>query len=127
MQFTSIIVPVLIIGVVAVTAQNLYDNKYDGIDIEMVLSNQRLLENHVKCLINEGPCTADSELLKRVLPEALENKCTKCTEIQLEKAKKVIRYLAKEKPEYWEKLKKVYDPEGKYASKYGDLLKEILA
>lgn len=65
MQFTSIIVPVLIIGVVAVTAQNLYDDKYDGIDIEMLLSNQRLLENHVKCLIGEGPCTADTELLKR--------------------------------------------------------------
>lgn len=57
----------------------------------------------------------------------MENKCAKCTAIQLEKTKKVIRYLVKEKPEHWEKLKKVYDPEGKYLSKYSDYLKEILA
>nr|ANJ05010.1 chemosensory protein 3 [Chrysopa pallens] len=127
MHFTSIIVPVLIIGVVAVTAQNLYDSKYDGIDIEMVLSNQRLLDNYIKCLTGEGPCAPDSELLKRVLPEALETKCAKCTPIQLEKTKKVIRFLAKERPEYWEKLKKVYDPEGKFEKQYSEYLKEILA
>lgn len=44
-----------------------YDTKYDDIAIEDILSNERLLSNYVKCLLNEGPCTPDGQELKGLL------------------------------------------------------------
>lgn len=36
-----------------------YETKYDNIDLDELLKNDRLRKNYVKCLLNEGPCTPD--------------------------------------------------------------------
>lgn len=41
-----------------------YESKYDSIDLDEVLANDRLRLNYVKCLLNEGPCTPDAQELK---------------------------------------------------------------
>lgn len=41
-----------------------YDTKYDNIDVNELLKNDRLRKNYVKCLLNEGPCTPDAQELK---------------------------------------------------------------
>lgn len=41
-----------------------YDTKYDNIDVNDLLKNDRLRKNYVKCLLNEGPCTPDGQELK---------------------------------------------------------------
>lgn len=41
-----------------------YDTKFDNIDIDDVLKNDRLLKNYVKCLQDEGPCTPDGKMLR---------------------------------------------------------------
>lgn len=41
-----------------------YDSKYDNIDLDDLLNNDRLRKNYVKCLLNEGPCTPDAQELK---------------------------------------------------------------
>lgn len=41
-----------------------YESKYDNIDLDKVLANDRLRTNYVKCLLNEGPCTPDAVELK---------------------------------------------------------------
>lgn len=41
-----------------------YDTKYDSIDLNELLKNDRLRKNYVKCLLNEGPCTPDAQELK---------------------------------------------------------------
>lgn len=41
-----------------------YDTKFDNIDIDDLLKNDRLLKNYVKCLENEGPCTPDGKMLR---------------------------------------------------------------
>lgn len=41
-----------------------YDTKYDDIDLDDLLKNDRLRKNYVKCLLNEGPCTPDGQELK---------------------------------------------------------------
>lgn len=48
--------------VLAVT--NSYETKYDGIDLDEILKSERLLNNYVKCLMTEGPCTPDGYELK---------------------------------------------------------------
>lgn len=41
-----------------------YDTKFDNIDIDDLLKNDRLLKNYVKCLEYEGPCTPDGKMLR---------------------------------------------------------------
>lgn len=41
-----------------------YDNKFDNVDIDEILGQERLLMNYVKCLEGLGPCTPDGKMLK---------------------------------------------------------------
>lgn len=41
-----------------------YETKYDNINLDELLRNDRLRKNYVKCLLNEGPCTPDAQELK---------------------------------------------------------------
>lgn len=56
--------------------------------------------------------------ISEFLPDALENNCGKCTPKQKDGAKKVIKYLVKNKPDIWEKALKKFDPQGIYMTKY---------
>ena len=41
-----------------------YTNKYDGIDVDRILQNGRVLSNYIKCMLDEGSCTAEGRELK---------------------------------------------------------------
>lgn len=41
-----------------------YETKFDNVDVEDLLKNDRLLKNYVKCLEYEGPCTPDGKMLR---------------------------------------------------------------
>lgn len=41
-----------------------YETKYDNIDLDEILKNDRLRKNYIKCLVNNGPCTPDAQELK---------------------------------------------------------------
>ncbi|XP_062552544.1 ejaculatory bulb-specific protein 3-like [Armigeres subalbatus] len=97
-----------------------YTTKYDSIDTDEILQSERLFKNYFNCLLDNGPCTAEGNELKRVLPEALENDCAKCSEKQQTTSTKVIKYLTENKPEEWKALKAKYDPDNKYVQKYAD-------
>lgn len=61
----STLVAVLLLGVLStvVLAQN-YPNKFDNVNIETVLSNDRVLSNYIKCLLDKGACTREGRDLK---------------------------------------------------------------
>ncbi|CAH1988479.1 unnamed protein product [Acanthoscelides obtectus] len=64
---------------------------------------------------------------KARVKEALENGCGSCTDKQKAGAKKVIRYLMKNKPDWWKELNDRFDPDGKYKAKFDAFLKEAEA
>lgn len=41
-----------------------YTTKYDNIDLENVVKNERLLKTYVDCLLEKGRCTPDGLELK---------------------------------------------------------------
>lgn len=41
-----------------------YDNKFDNINVDEILGQERLLNNYIKCLEGLGPCTPDGKMLK---------------------------------------------------------------
>lgn len=58
-------VAVVLLAIVAcVVAKGTYTTKYDNIDVEQILKNDRLLNNYVKCLLDTGRCTPDGTELK---------------------------------------------------------------
>ncbi|XP_053692442.1 uncharacterized protein LOC128740893 [Sabethes cyaneus] len=107
--------------VVLVAAQDdKYTTKYDSIDVDEILKSDRLFSNYFKCLMDEGACTPEGNELKRVLPDALENNCSKCSEKQKETSTKVIKNLTENRPEQWKALKAKFDPDNKYIEKYSE-------
>uniref|UniRef100_A0A1L8DPF7 Putative insect pheromone-binding family n=1 Tax=Nyssomyia neivai TaxID=330878 RepID=A0A1L8DPF7_9DIPT len=113
-----IVVLCVIIGSALCDSDDKYTSKYDDMDIEDLLSNNRILNNYIKCLVNEGPCTPDAKELKNILPDALESDCAKCTEKQRIGTEIVLKYLLENRPDAWETLEKVYDFAGVYKQKY---------
>lgn len=95
-----------------------YTTKYDNIDLEEILKSDRLFNNYYKCLNDQGKCTPDGRELKRVLPDALQTNCEKCSEQQRRGTERVVRYLIENKKDQWETLRKKYDPQNIYATKY---------
>jgi hypothetical protein len=48
----------------AADKQKAYTTKYDNVDVESILSNNRILTSYIKCMLEEGPCTPDGRELK---------------------------------------------------------------
>ncbi|RLU17357.1 ObirCsp3.2 [Ooceraea biroi] len=113
-----------VIAVVHVSAQPAkdgeYTHKYDNIDVDQILHNDRLLNRYADCVLerNKGRCPPEAIELRKVLGEALETECAKCSEHQREMTKKVIRFLVENKRDVWTALKAKYDPDGKFAQRY---------
>nr|WJJ63297.1 chemosensory protein 12 [Pachyrhinus yasumatsui] len=101
-----------------------YPTKFDGIDLDALLNNDRLLHQYVQCLLDKGNCTKEGQLLKKYIREAFENYCEKCSERQRNGARKVIFFLIKNKREWWNELQQKYDADNKYVVKYADELKK---
>nr|AWW17227.1 chemosensory protein 3 [Riptortus pedestris] len=116
---------VLLVAALVAADEGKFTTKYDNVNVDEVLHNQRLLENYLKCLLDEGKCTPDGQELKESIPEALKDKCAKCSEKQKEGTKKVIPFLVKEHPDYFLKLEKKYDPEGIWRKTYEPEAKKL--
>ncbi|KAK9877401.1 hypothetical protein WA026_018517 [Henosepilachna vigintioctopunctata] len=101
-----------------------YSSKYNKIDVQEIMKNERLLNAFLKCLIEGKGCTPEAEELKKILPDAVKTGCAKCTDEHKAAAKKFVSFLMKEKPQMWEKLVQHYDPDKTYRNKYKDLLKD---
>ncbi|CAG2057495.1 unnamed protein product [Timema podura] len=96
-----------------------YTTKYDGVDLDAILKNDRLFKGYFDCLMDnkDDRCTTDGKELKGIIPDALTNHCAKCNDKQKEGTKKVINHLIKNKPEEWKQLQAKYDPEMVYNPK----------
>ncbi|XP_030749778.1 ejaculatory bulb-specific protein 3-like [Sitophilus oryzae] len=117
---------IVFLGVIVALAwgqESPYTTKYDNVDVDKILKNDRVLSNYIKCLMEEGPCTPEGRELKKTLPDALASGCTKCNEKQRTNTEKVIRHLMNRRAKDWERLSKKYDPEGVYKAKYDPFAK----
>ncbi|XP_045466459.1 ejaculatory bulb-specific protein 3-like isoform X2 [Harmonia axyridis] len=100
-----------------------YSSKLENIDVDAIIKNERLLQNHFKCLIDGQGCTPEAEELKKNIPEIMETCCAKCSDKHKEAAKKMTEYLLANKPELIKKVLDKYDPERKYTQKCNEQLK----
>jgi len=62
---TLALLAVLALSASPVLAQEVqYTTKFDNVDIDGVINNERLLNGYVGCLLDRNPCTPDSAELK---------------------------------------------------------------
>ena len=54
----------LVAVVAAVSAASEYTTRFDNIDLDEILNNDRLLQSYVKCILKDGNCTPDGKELK---------------------------------------------------------------
>nr|AXF54072.1 chemosensory protein 4 [Dendroctonus armandi] len=113
----------LVLSALLVLIPAQYTSKYDNVDVDKILKNDRVLTNYIKCLMEEGPCTPEGRELKKTLPDALASACSKCNDKQKSTTEKVIRHLQTRRAKDWDRLSKKYDPEGVYKQKYEAELK----
>lgn len=111
--------------VAAIPAETKYTTKYDNIDLEQILSNDRLFSSYYNCLMDKGKCSPDAAELKRLLPDAIATECQKCSEKQKQGSKKIFKFLIEKKPAQWTELEKKYDPTGSYKQKYNKELQAL--
>lgn len=110
---------------VAFAAGDHYTTKYDNIDIDAILANDRLTTNYVNCLLEKGKCNEDGKTLKDVIPDALITGCSKCNDHQKESVRKVVHHLIKNRRPDWDALVAKYDPQGTYQKNYQKYLDEV--
>ncbi|XP_047997163.1 ejaculatory bulb-specific protein 3-like isoform X3 [Leguminivora glycinivorella] len=99
-------------------AEDKYTDKYDNIDLDEILDNKRLLQAYVNCILDKGKCTPEGKELKDTIKDAMTTSCEKCTEQQRKGARKVVKHLKENEPEYWTQMKAKYDPGDKYKESY---------
>lgn len=116
---------VFLFVVASAFALEYYTNKYDDIDIDGILSNERLFNNYLNCLLDKGKCTEEGRILKEVIPDALLHECAKCSPKQRPSIEKVFRFLVKERPAAFNQLTAKYDPDGTYKKSYNHYLEKL--
>ncbi|XP_018321497.1 uncharacterized protein LOC108734429 [Agrilus planipennis] len=99
-----------------------YRTRYDHINVDTVMNSKRLVNYYGACLLSRGPCPPQGAELKRVLPEALQTNCARCTEKQKAGAYRTIKRLRKEYPGIWKALLEEYDPTEKYVRRFEETI-----
>uniref|UniRef100_A0A1Q3FQF4 Putative insect pheromone-binding family n=1 Tax=Culex tarsalis TaxID=7177 RepID=A0A1Q3FQF4_CULTA len=105
--------------------RTLYSSRYDNLDIDTILSSNRLVNNYVDCLLSRKPCPPEGKDLKRILPEALRTKCGRCSSTQKENALKIITTLYYSYPDQYQALRERWDPSGEYHRRFEEYLRGI--
>nr|WVD93727.1 chemosensory protein 5 [Graphosoma rubrolineatum] len=97
-----------------------YTTKWDNINVDEILHNERMMDKYVQCLLDDGneKCTPDGKELKAVIPDALKTECSKCNEKQKAGVEKVLKFLVNERKPVFDKLSAKFDPKGIYFNKY---------
>ncbi|CAH0713327.1 unnamed protein product, partial [Brenthis ino] len=95
-----------------------YTDRFDDIDVEEIVSNKRLLTSYLKCVLDKGRCTSEGKEVKLHLKDAMVTGCSKCTPTQRKKARTVVSHVREHEKDYWEEMKKKYDPNNSYKETY---------
>ncbi|CAH2042436.1 unnamed protein product, partial [Iphiclides podalirius] len=114
----------IIATIVVLVGADFYSSRYDDFDVQPLLENDRILLSYTKCFLNQGPCTPDAKDFKKVIPEALETNCGKCTTKQKQLIRQVIKAVMGHHPESWAQLVDKYDKDKKYRDAFKKFIED---
>ncbi|KAG5334700.1 PEB3 protein, partial [Acromyrmex charruanus] len=102
----SLIVTIIAVALACVFAEKeFYSDRYDDININEILANEKLRKEYYYCLLGTAPCkTADAKFFAEIIGDAMQTQCRKCTEKQKNLLDTLIDWYTKNKPEEWEAI-----------------------
>ncbi|KAK6643130.1 hypothetical protein RUM43_004633 [Polyplax serrata] len=124
MNCISVAFILVTLAIVVTSHPQKYSSKYDHIDIDSILKNDRVLQSHVNCILEKGPCTQEGRDFREYLPEAIATSCEKCTKAQKEIVRKAARYLMAHKKAEWEQIKRKYDEMKEHSEEFKKFMEE---
>ncbi|XP_059060734.1 uncharacterized protein LOC131853732 [Achroia grisella] len=87
-----------------------YYNRYENVNADVIIQNDRILLAYYKCVMDKGPCNKDGKNFKKVLPETLSTACGRCNPVQKIVVRKLLNGIrAKSEARFLDLLDK-YDP-----------------
>ncbi|CAL7933692.1 unnamed protein product [Xylocopa violacea] len=103
----SLALLLLVTSMIVFAEEEKYTSKYDDINVDEILANDKLRHQYLNCFLETAPCvTADAKYFKGKFPEAFVTKCKKCTEKQEAMFNKISTWYTENDPENWEKIVK---------------------
>lgn len=61
----ALVMGVVTVAMAVVTAgEETYTNRWDNVDLERILKNERLLRTYFRCIMDQGKCSPDAAELK---------------------------------------------------------------
>ncbi|KAG6461398.1 hypothetical protein O3G_MSEX012601 [Manduca sexta] len=106
--------------------KDMYTSRYDSMNVDDVIGNHRLLHAYIKCMLDEGRCTAEGRELKKHITDALQTGCSRCTDAQKKAIRHVIKHLIEHEHDFWALLVEKYDPHRIYTTKYEAEMKRTM-
>uniref|UniRef100_A0A1S5VFJ5 Chemosensory protein n=1 Tax=Meteorus pulchricornis TaxID=51522 RepID=A0A1S5VFJ5_9HYME len=100
-MYCPILLIILASLVITIHADELYSDKYDGLDIDGILANEELRKQHENCYMDRGPCDDAAEFFKSHFPEVVATACSKCTEWQSQAFDKIADWYNKNDEATW--------------------------
>lgn len=102
--------------IVLVTVVNAAKQDLEGIDIDGILNNPKLVTSHIRCMLEQtNPssgktqrCNSDGKAMKRMLPRVLNENCSGCSAEQIQNSDKIIDWMKKNKPADWADIERKY-------------------
>ncbi|CAG5049082.1 unnamed protein product [Parnassius apollo] len=116
--------PAIFATMLVLARADFYNPRYDDFDVQPILENDRILLSYTKCFLDQGPCTPDAKDFKKVIPEALETACEKCTPKQKQLIRQVIKAVMDHQPVAWNELVEKYDKDKKYRDAFNKFIHE---
>lgn len=80
----------------------------EGIDVESILKNTKLINKHIKCVRDEGRCDTDGKNLKTMIPRVLNENCAGCSDEQVRNSNRIIDWTKENRPSDWEFIERKY-------------------
>ncbi|XP_022127765.2 ejaculatory bulb-specific protein 3-like [Pieris rapae] len=102
-----------------------YDEKYNNVDVDKIISDDTLLLAYINCFLDKGPCDTEfAQDYRDMLPEVIATACGKCSDIQRKNVRKLITIIFEKKTALAAELQAKYDPESKFQDKIAALMKD---
>nr|QRF70958.1 chemosensory protein [Semiothisa cinerearia] len=114
----TILILCALLAAVACRPEESYSTKYDDFNAQELVDNVRLLKSYAKCFLEHGPCTAEGSDFKKIIPDAVKTKCSKCNLKQRQLVRVVVKAMQQKVPELWQELVKKEDPQGIYKADF---------
>lgn len=58
-MYPVVVVVALVVAAMASPPSGRYSTRYDNLDVDGLLKNERALGSYVKCLLDQGPCSPE--------------------------------------------------------------------